>query len=365
MIRPNPHLEEIRRDSDIIRGRDGLVCLDRNERASAFSDAELAEMLGGVTSKMLTTYPNLGPLYERLQRLTGLGEDRIAVGAGSDGLIRRTFQAFIQPGDMVVAPQPSYGMYTVWSRVFQAEFQGVPYGEGPDFTFDVDQLVEKIKAGARICCIANPDQPTGSVLSLDSLRTIAKACEEASTLLLIDEAYYPFYPQSAIELLDEFYNVLISRTFSKSEGIPGMRIGYALGAPNVIQALHTVRSPGEVNAIGAAVAVHLLDHPEMMKKFLEDIENGRKLLISAAENFGFEAPNCPANFQLLKCPAHIDPDDMFEELKARGYLIKAGFDHPGLKKYIRVSLDGPVIMEPFVHAMNSAMNALNNANKPA
>jgi len=166
MVRPNPHIEQIKRDSDIISGREGLVCLDRNERISAFADHDFEAMVNALNPALFSTYPDLGPLYARLQAATDLPQERIAVGAGSDGIIRRVFQAFVQPGDVVVAPDPSYGMYAVWSRVYQADFQTVPYGDGLNFAFDVDALISKIASDAPLGWIANPDKPPSSVLIL-------------------------------------------------------------------------------------------------------------------------------------------------------------------------------------------------------
>lgn len=358
MVRANPHIEQIKRDSDIITGRDGLVCLDRNERTSAFAEAEFKAMLDRFSPALFSAYPDLSGVYTRLEAATGLAQERIAVGAGSDAIIRRAFQAFIAPGDVVVAPDPSYGMYAVWSRVHQADFKTVPYGDGPNFGFDVDDLIAKIEAGARMCCVANPDQPMGTVLGLDALRRIAQACQRADALFLIDEAYYPFHAETALPLLDEFDNALVVRTFSKVGGIAGLRVGYAMGAPGVIEALHAVRSPGEVNAAGAEVACYLLDHPEVMEGFRAQVEAGRSMLLAAAKALGFEAPRCAGNFQLLRCPDGVEPDALLEALKQRGYLIKGGFGHPGLKHYVRVTLDGPVIMEPFAAILGEAVRAL-------
>ncbi len=360
MIRPNPHIEMIQRDSDILSGRIGLVCLDRNERIGAFPDDVFKSMLDGLNSALFTAYPDLGPLYQRLERATGMRQNRIAVGAGSDGIIRRAFQAFLQPENTVIAPEPSYGMYSVWSRVFQANFKTASYGEGPNFRFDISILITHIKAGARICCIANPDQPTGSVLTLTELREIAKVCERSGTLLLIDEAYYPFHPDTALPLIDEFENVLIVRTFSKIGGLAGLRIGYALGAPNVIEALNVVRSPGEVNGVGAAVATYLLDNQEVLENFRVEVEQGRKILLAAAQSLGFVAPKCAGNFQLLKTPQNIQPEALFEELKARGFLIKVNFQHSTLNEYIRVTLDKPAIIETFVDAFCEVLGVLSD-----
>lgn len=358
MISPNQYLDTITRDSDIISGRDGLICLDRNERYSSFDDKAFTQMLAIQSSSLFSTYPDLGPLYERIGSLEKITSEKIAVGAGSDGLIRRAFQAFLKPGDKVVTPDPSYGMYNVWARIFQASHKAIPYGDGPEFCFDVDELIKEIKTGARICCVANPDQPTGSVLNIESLRKIANVAQKNDTLFLIDEAYYPFHRETTRSLVDEFDNVLVLRTFSKVGGIAGLRVGYAMGNPIVIDALQKVRSPGEVNSVGASIATYLLNNPEITEGFRADVEAGRELLIKTTQKMGFEIPVCAGNFQLLKVPNGVEPDSLIEELKKRGYLIKGGFEHSGLKQYVRVTLDAPSVIEPFIRTLSEAVTFL-------
>jgi len=358
MLSPNLHLQQIKRDSDIISGREGMICLDRNERISAFPADHFQAILASCSSDLFSIYPDLGGLYERLSAYEDIEIEKLAVGAGSDALIRRAFQAFLEKGDKVVAPDPSYGMYKVWSAIFDAEFRPIPYGAGPDFTFDVQALKDEIAAGAKICCIANPDQPMGSVLSQESLEDICQFAASYGTLLMIDEAYYPFHPISARGLVDKFDNVLVLRTFSKVGGIAGLRVGFAMGHPAMIQALHTVRSPGEVNSMGAHVACYLLDHMEIIEDFKKQVEQGREILIKTAQKIGFEIPVCAANFQLLKTPDDIVPQDLLGELNNRGYLIKGGFSQDCLRDYVRVTLDGPEIMEPFVQVLQEAVNVL-------
>ncbi|MDV7340814.1 histidinol-phosphate transaminase [Terasakiella sp. A23] len=355
MILPNEHLIEISRDSDIISGREGMVCLDRNERVSEFPSDVFQEMLQRQSSSLFSIYPDLGPLYKRLSCQEDLPLERLSVGAGSDGLIRRVFQAFLSPGDLVLTPDPTYGMYAVWSRIFQANYLGVPYGEGPDFKFNLDDLLNGIRKGARLCCIANPDQPTGTILSLEDLRKIADVARDAGALLLIDEAYYPFHPVSARPLIDEYDNVVVLRTFSKVGGLAGLRIGFAMGDRSTMAVIQKVRSPGEVNSVGAAMACYLLENPHVIETFKNEIERSRELLIKAIEKLGFEIPVCAANFQLMKTPGDINPARLLDELANRGYLIKGGFGHSTLKEYVRVSLDVPSIIEPFIKVMEDAV----------
>lgn len=354
MVRPNPHLEGFRRDSDRLGDRSALVCLDRNERVSPFPPEVFAAMVGQLRPEHFTAYPDLDPIYDRLSRATGVAIDGICVGAGSDALIRRAFQAFLKPGDTVVAPDPSYGMYPVYSRMFEAAFRPVPYGD--DLTLDLGAFTAAI-AGARLVCLANPDQPTGAVLGLDALRRVARAARDADALLLVDEAYYPFASETAIPLLAEFDNLMVVRTFSKVGGLAGLRVGYALTSPDIARPLHVVRGSGEVNAAGAVMATWLLDHPEVMEDFRRSAEDGRAVLLAAAERLGLGAPASSGNFQLLRLPRGVDPAVVARECERRGTLIKAGFQHPALADCIRVTIDSPEIIGAFLPVLEQALAA--------
>jgi histidinol-phosphate aminotransferase len=358
MIKPNNHLKNIYRDSDIFLGRDGLIGLDRNERVSPFSDAVMRDIFSTVQSSDLSLYPDLGKLYSALSEFTGLPVPQLCLGAGSDGLIRRTFQVFLSPGDRVVAPDPTYRMYQVWSDIFQGQYCSTPYNSGPEFSFNMDEYLKILRKGAKICCIANPDQPTGSTLSMNELRLIAKEARKGDTLFLIDEAYYPFHKDTAFELLRDFDNVLITRTFSKVGGIAGLRVGYAMGAKNIIAALNTTRSPGEVNSLGVHIATYLLHHTELMSEFKNGVEQGRVLLLDAAKELGYIASKCPANFQMLKVPQGLSPALITAGLQDRGYLIKGNMSHPSLIDYIRITLDIPDIMNPFIKHFKEVTNSL-------
>lgn len=359
MVECNPHLLRVLRDSDTLNDRDKFICLDMNERVSAFSKDYFGDMVANITPKMVSSYPHIGPLYEKLARFTGLKTDQLCLGAGSDSLIRRAFQAYLSPGDRLVTPEPTYGMYNVWARVFEAEHDTLPYSN--DLTLDVDQFISKIGSNSRIVAIANPDQPTGHALSIQDIGRIAFKTADTNTLMLIDEAYFPFGLQSAQKLMEDYPHLLIVRSFSKAGGLAGLRVGYAMAESKIIQALHAVRSPGEVNSVGAYMAAYLLDHPEIMEQFYKSIQDGRSILRKAAIKIGFGVPDCEGNFQLLRIPAEIKPEVLANSLKQQNYLIKSGFKHQGLKQCVRVTLDGPEIMNAFVETLTSISVSLPNS----
>jgi len=361
LVESNIHLNKVCRDSDILEDRDKYICLDMNERVSAFCEPNFQDMLKFITPTMFSSYPNVGPLYKKLEKYTGLGTECLCLGAGSDSLIRRAFQAYLSPNDRLVTPEPTYGMYNVWARIFEAAHDILEYSA--DLTLDIDQFISLIGDDARIVAIANPDQPTGYSVSCEDIKRIAKKTVGSNSLLLVDEAYFPFGSESAKELLADYSHLLIIRSFSKSGGLAGLRVGYAMASPQIIKALHAVRSPGEVNAVGACVAGYLLDNPEIMKQFSSAVRDGRSVLTKAAAKLGFGVPKCEGNFQLLRVPLEISPDELARALKQQNYLIKYGFKHSTLKQCVRVTLDGPEIMDKFVKTLSSTVNKLLSSRK--
>ena len=361
MVKCNHHIENIHRDSDVLTGRSEFICLDRNERVSPFPQAVLDDILSTVSSKIFTAYPDLGPTYNKLSNLSGLAVENICLGAGSDSLIRRAFQAYLRAGEKVLTPTPTYGMYAVWTEIFSADLVTVNYG--PDLTINVDDFISLIDDDTRIVVIASPDQPTGAVYNISDIKRIARATAQTNSLLIIDEAYYPFHPDTAFPLLADFDHLLIIRSFSKIGGIAGLRVGYALSSLKIVNSLHAVRSPGEVNSVGALVASYLLDHSEIMENFRQSVEKGRGLLISAANELGWGVPECAGNFQLLKLDPRINPETLASLLKRRGYLIKNRFNHGAMQGMVRVTLDGPDIIQPFIETLTETVTEMvNDAN---
>ena len=218
MIETRPHLQAIERvDSADLRG--DFVRLDRNDGATALSAAAFREIVDGMGPKIFADYPDPQPLNHRLAESLGLPADHVQATNGSDAAIRRAFHAYVAPGDRVVFAAPSYAMYAVYCRIFEAEPVALDYGD--DRRLNLDRFLDLVTADTRLVCIANPDQPTGAALAEDELRRIAAAARRADALCLVDEAYHPCHPVTAVGLIPEFDNLLVTRSFSKVGGIEG------------------------------------------------------------------------------------------------------------------------------------------------
>jgi histidinol-phosphate aminotransferase len=352
-IEPHEHLRPIYRTPERHEGRGNLVCLDRNERTSPLPDGVFHDMLASVSMRDLMAYPDAGGLVSRLARVLQLPEGCIAETAGSDNAIRRTFMAYLRPGAEIVSPDPSYAMYDIYTRIFQGVPRRIPYAN--DRGLDLDAFLAAIRPGVGIVVLANPDQPMGTVQSPGDIRRIIARAADVDAVCLVDEAYFPFHADTVVPLVREFDNLVVARTFSKYPGCAGMRLGYAVADPRLIDGLMKVRGGNEVSGISLALGCYLLDHPEVAEDFRRAVERGRRVLLAEARPLGFEALPSFGNFQLLRCPSDLPAMALADALKARNFLVKAGFAHPAIADCIRVTLNGPDVMQPFASVMAAAV----------
>src|SRR5207245_2899672 len=154
MIEAKTHLQTLARDRESPEDRRGFVRLDRNERVTPFSEAEFKNLIGALTPDAICSYPDPSPLYRRLAAELKVPETSIQLTNGSDAAIRKIFQAYVRPGDVVVYPDPTYAMYAIYCRMFEAAPAVVEYRL--DRRLDIDVVLEQVQRRPRLLAIANP-----------------------------------------------------------------------------------------------------------------------------------------------------------------------------------------------------------------
>jgi histidinol-phosphate aminotransferase len=328
--------------------RRGYVPLDRNERVAPLPDWFMDELRKRLDSSMLVDYPATDELHDRLAQSLGVPPERLLLTPGADPVFRALFQIYAGPGDQAVMLDPSYAMYAVYAQMFGAEAIGIPYRE--DLTPDMELMLDSIKPGVKLVLIANPNQPTGTMLDLDALRAIVDRAEQAGALVVIDEAYYLFEDIDALPLIDESPNVLVIRTFSKA-GFAGARLAFAAGSEEVIGNLFKVRSAADFNSFAVLCGHMLLDHPEVAEDYGKAVRAGAELLSERARALGLEPLPTSGNFLLIRLKQGQDPKTVVSALADRKWLIKGPFGAPALAGCIRVTLGPPELMGEFADVL--------------
>lgn len=279
----------------------GLQWLDKNENL----DPQLLNVTTRVLSELdpltLATYPECAGLYRKLAKWLDLAPDFILLTPGSDGAIRLTFEAFVNEGDSVVHTVPTFAMYSVYSKMFGAQVEPLVYDRGASGPhLSVDKILSHIsRVRPRLFCLPNPDSPTGTVLPPEEIRTIVDLCSNIGTVALIDEAYHPFYRCSCVDWTREYRNLIVARTFSKAWGLAGLRIGYAVGHPDIIKFMHKLRPMYEVSTISIVFMERMLDYVGEMEASVGRLNAGKSFFMEQMMALGFEVLPTEGNFALV------------------------------------------------------------------
>lgn len=321
--------------------------LDKNENCDPDLSATVAEVMRALPPEAYFTYPDNADLYAKLARHAGVEANQLILTAGSDGAIRSVFEAYISPGDKVLHTNPTFAMYSVYSKMYGADAIALDYrpsNDGPQlFANDiVDAIAEH---GPKLVCLPNPDSPTGTVFPLNELREIVEAAGRAGSLILIDEAYFPFFAESCIGWTKSYGHLVVARSTGKAWGLAGLRIGYAAAAHEVAKLLHKVRPMYEVNTVAVHAFDRMLDRQDAMLASVGRLQAGKALFLSEMEKLGYRTLKGQGNF--LHVAFGANSDKIHAALEPLVYYRK-DFAEPCLKGFSRFSATTPNLFKPII-----------------
>jgi histidinol-phosphate aminotransferase len=348
---PTPVVAALRRTPEATP-EDGLVRLNRNERLEPLPAWFVDRIRGALDGDLLTGYPSTDSLYERLSEWLGVARERLLLTAGSDSAVRAVYQALLRPGDGVVSLEPSYAMYQVYAQMFQA--QAVEITIPRSLEVDRPQLLEAIRPGVRLVMLANPNQPTGTLLEEEFLLRVLERAARIQALVAVDEAYFPFSRHTMLPYIEEFPNLLVIRTLSKAAGLAGLRVGFAAGHPEVVQNLWKLRPAEDINAMAILCAREMLAVPELIEDCVANVDAGKETLAVVASELGLEPLPTATNFMLLRVPSPMTPGALVAALHDEGFLVRGPFGAPCIADCIRVTLGPPALMSQFGEALRRA-----------
>ena len=334
----------------------GLVKLDLMESPYGLPQ-ELAAEVGQIVSRLsLNRYPV--PTAHRLRAVirevmqVPAGCD-VLLGNGSDECIQYITAAVAREGATVMAPAPSFAMFSMYAFFFRLRFVGVPLRE--DFTLDADAFIATMeKERPALVWIAFPNNPTGNAFPVADIERIVRA---APGLVVLDEAYQPFAGATFMPRLAEFENMVVMRTVSKI-GMAGLRLGYVCGRPEWIEAFNKTRSPFNINVLTEAVAIKLLQNKKVLDaqaaKVLEERERMQPELARMAALTVYPSA---ANFLLVRVAGGKGAGTRaFESLKQQGVLVKDfSGGHPLMENCLRLTIGTPEENRILLAALREAL----------
>lgn len=328
--------------------------LDKNENIDPILAKVTAEILRSISAEALFTYPETGPLYRKLAASLSVAPENLVLTAGADGAIRAIFEAYVDPGDVVLHTAPSFAMYSVYSKMYGAKVVPLEYETsniGPRLL--AARVVEAIeKSRPKVLFLPNPDSPTGTVFEPTDLREIIGTAQAAGTLVLVDEAYFPFYRETVLPWIIDYANLVICRSTAKAWGLAGLRIGYAAACPEVAKVLHQVRPMYEVNTVAVAVLERLLDHEDAMQASVARLEQGKSAFKSAMHGLGLKTLPAHGNFLHVAFGPHADA--VHAALSDLVY-YRRDFAEPSLKGFSRFSMAPVDMLQPIIDRISGVV----------
>ncbi len=334
--------------------REKFLRLDLNENLSGCSP-RVVEAIRQASIRELSTYPVYSATAQMIADVEGCEPSEILITAGIDDGIRTIFEAFLAPNEKLALVVPTFTMYEIYARIRGAEIVSIPFSS--NFSYPMESVLETIRVEKpKIFVIVSPNNPTGTFLSEDEIESLVQQIRSLSpqTLIVIDEAYREFAQVNLSFLTKKYDNVLLMRTFSKSYGLAGLRIGYVMSAVQIIAFLRKVASPFPVSQLACVAAQAALSDEEFLRNYVDEIAESRALVKETLEKMGFKVVDSRANFLLVKFGSINDW--LNEKLREKKILIRNRSNEPLLQGYSRITLGNKQTMSVFLQAIDDILS---------
>lgn len=337
------HLGGLYRTNLHERRRRGYLRLDMNEGVPGLPADFVRAVWAECDAEFLATYPEYGTIQEKIANHNQVSPENIILANGSDAAIKYLFDAYVSPGDKILLTDPTFAMYSVYCRMFAA--QPLVLSCQPDLTFSAEEFRRQIVPDLRLAVVVNPNNPTGYAFPPNQLLELIQEAYRHDVLMVVDEAYFYFYPESMVKEIVHFDNLIVLRTFSKLCGLAAARLGYAVACPSIIDNLRKVQPTYDVNGIALMLAEKLLDDPGLIQDLIQDAADGKNFLLRQLAAAGIEHLAGQANFVLIKCDGRAPK--LAEILEREKILVGFGFQNIHMQDYLRITVGSKKIMAQF------------------
>ncbi len=322
---------------------DRVIKLNGNENPFGSSP----KALEAVAKAPLHVYPD--PLQRNmraaLSAYTGLGDEYLIAGAGSDELIDLLFRLFISPGDAVIDSDPTFGMYGFCARVAGADTLLVP--RRADFDIDVEAIAQAAaRPGAKIIFVSSPNNPTGNAVSEDQVRALL----DTGLVVVVDEAYFEFSRLTVAGLVPEYENLVALRTMSKWAGLAGLRVGYGMMSPRLVNHVIDIKQPYNVNIAAEGALIASLEDSDALLRRVQAIVDERERMFRLLDSIPGVTP-WPSYGNFILCS--FEPGmaaSVYDGLAARGIFVRR-FSAPRLADSFRITVGAPHETDAVIAAM--------------
>ena len=326
--------------------KDRIIKLNGNENPYGGS----AKVAQAIIRTPLHVYPD--PLQRSvrsaLSSYTGLDDEHIIAGAGSDELIDLLFRLFVSPGEIVIDCEPTFGMYSFCAAVAGAETITIQRDDA--FEIDADAIAAAVRPATKIIFVSSPNNPTGNLASEVQI----KALLETGVLVVVDEAYYEFGRNTVVDLVRTYENLVVLRTMSKWAGLAGLRVGYGIMSPTLVKHIIDIKSPYNVSTAAEAALIASIEDVRVLLEKVELIIEERDRMSTLLDGIsGIRTWPSAGNFILCEFDSGI-VNNIYEGLASRGIFVRK-FANERLKNHLRISVGIPEQTDAVVRALGEML----------
>lgn len=317
-----------------LEGRTEKLRLDFNENPIGCSPA-VRRALARLSAASIASYPEQETVRRKAARFFGVAPEELLLTNGTDEALSLVVHTFVEPGDRVLFVEPTYAMYRFYAELAGARIVAPRYDAAMCFPWN--NVIEALTAGPRVFFLPNPNSPTGNLLSLRELRRILAAARR--TMVVIDEAYFEFSGVTVIPWIRRHKNLIVTRTFSKTAGLAGLRLGCLFVHRELAAGMRKAQSPYPVNAAALVAAEAAMRDRAFIARTLREVRRGRRELERGLDRMGIPYFPSAGNFLLVHLGAKTKK--IVAGLARQGTLVRDRSSDFGGDGYVRITLGTP------------------------
>jgi histidinol-phosphate aminotransferase len=341
MVEPSKDIDRLTPYNPPLEGRMDKLRLDFNENVAGCSPKVL-DALMNIRSEQLSAYPEYDRFLKEVSENFKIGKDNILLSAGTDEGIKLILETYLNRGDEIVIPVPTFSMFSFYATRLGAKITRILFND--DLSFPTKRVIEALKTQPKIIVLVNPNNPTGTLIpEFDLIKIIENA---KNSLILLDEAYYQFCGSSLLTRLDAYDNLVIMRTFSKAFGLAGIRLGMIFSNKEIIAILRKSNSPYSVSSLSTILASAALKDKEFISQYVNEIIEQRERCYTELTRRGYTVYPSAANFLLVDFGEKYRY--IIRALRDHDILVRDRSNYPLLKNCVRITIGPRNAMDRFL-----------------
>lgn len=350
MIKPKKAVLEMDDYSPPTSGRENKLRLDFNENTIGCSQ-KVIQALQRLDANKLSVYPEYTKFRKKLASFLKISENELLLTNATDEAIMLVMSTFVEKGDEVIIPVPTFAMFKFYASLAEAKIKEVLYEE--DLTFPTDRIIDSISSKTKIVILVNPNNPTGTAIPEKDVAQIIRKAQDNDAIVLVDEAYYEFYGKSCLEFIRKYENVIITRTFSKAYGLAGLRIGYIVANSKTMSFLEKASSPYSVNSVAVIAAEAALNDREYMNNYVREVNENKPYVENELSRLGIKTYSSEANFLIANFGSLCD--SIYKKLKQKDILVRNRTKDQLLKNCLRIGIGTKEQCNKFIKALKEIL----------